>query len=206
MKKPTLRAKCVYASSTSEGPADSSPVRDANGGASLEKALPGSGVGRGRGAVQQHKQAVLQPRVLADSAPHEQSLNSTTPTLSDPQKDRSSHEHFGSGSSSAFAGQVKAAVDARSGEANQAQSPTATPMVDVSLFPSVQAVADLDALAGETVCELPPRKQADSLVHAYWSQVNPMLPVLSRPQFMSTGAHIAPCSQVPPSGRTSEYS
>lgn len=184
LKKPTLRAKCVYASSTSEGPADSSPVRDANGGASLEKALPGSGVGRGRGPVQQQKQAVLQPRVLADSAPHEQSLNSTTRTLSDPPKHWSSHEHFGSGSSSTFAGQVKAAVDARSGGANQAQSPTATPMVDVSLFPSVQAVADLDGLAGETVCELPPRKQADSFVHAYWSQVNPMLPVLSRPQFM----------------------
>lgn len=126
----------------------------------------------------------MQPRVLADSAPHGQPLKSTTSTLSDSQKDCSSREHFGSGSSSAFARQVKAAIDARSGEVNQPQSPTATPMVDISLFPSVQGVADVDGLADGTECELPTRKQADSYVDAYWSRVNPLLPVLSRPQFM----------------------
>lgn len=105
---------------------------------------------------------------------------------------RASHEHFGSSSGKTFTGQVKAAIDARSGRVVEPQSPTATPMVDVSLFPSLQDDVVLDGLADGMEYELPPRKKADNLVNSYWSLIHPLFPVLNRSRFMhSYGALFA---------------
>lgn len=57
-------------------------------------------------------------------------------------------------------------------------------MVDVSLFPSPQDGTTADALADGFDYDLPPRKQADHLVQAYWSFFHPLFPVLNRLQFM----------------------
>lgn len=57
-------------------------------------------------------------------------------------------------------------------------------MVNISLFPSLWDDTIFDGLADGMDYELPARKQADSLVSAYWSFVHPLFPVLSKPRFI----------------------
>ncbi|KKP03430.1 fungal specific transcription factor domain-containing protein [Trichoderma harzianum] len=182
-KKPAFQGKCIYTPSPSERSAGSPSTRYAY--AASESAL-------GREPVQQQKSGVLRPPiVLPSAAPPEQSLTPplpAAPTLAISgitQQSRSTHEHFGNGSSNAFTEQIKAAIDARSfGGAPRPQDPTATPMVDISLFPSLQDDTVVDGLADGMEYELPARKQADFLVYAYWSLVHPLFPVLSKPRFI----------------------
>ncbi|OAL57103.1 hypothetical protein IQ07DRAFT_582349 [Pyrenochaeta sp. DS3sAY3a] len=182
-KRPAFRLSCNYASSSLEGSTGSPHVRDAN--AAFERLSSEPRIGRAPVQLQMH--GAVHATVLSNSATNEHSPGKVTSMRSDSDKDcgsSASHELLGSSSSSAFTGQIKAAIDAISGVAALPQSPLATPMVDVPLFPSFQEATDLDGMADRMECELPPRKQADSFVHAYWSLVDPLFPVLNRPQFM----------------------
>jgi hypothetical protein len=100
-----------------------------------------------------------------------------------------SREHFGSSSTGAFIRQIKAAIDAKFGRNTLLQNPSlpnpnAVPLVDASLFPPLQDYTDTDGIAGGMEYELPPRKQADHLLNVYWSFVDPLFPVINKPDFM----------------------
>lgn len=159
-KRPALRSECVYAPSASVCPRDSPSPRHASAN---------SGPALGRGPAQQ------------------ETATPTLPTSGTTCKNISSYEHFGNSSSSAFTGQIKAAIDARSFErVPRPQSPTTTPLVDISLFPSLRDDTIAEDLVNGMEYELPPRKQADLLVNAYWSFVHPLFPVLIRSRFMKS--------------------
>lgn len=113
-------------------------------------------------------------------------LAPTTQAVSDiTQQSGGTHEQFRNSSSNAFTEQIKATIDARSfGGAPWLQDPTAIPMVDPSLFPSLQDDTVVDGLVDRMEYELPARKQADFLVSAYWYLVHPSFPVLNKPQFI----------------------
>ncbi|USP77947.1 glycoside hydrolase family 32 protein [Curvularia clavata] len=96
------------------------------------------------------------------------------------------HVVFGNSSHSAFTNQIKAAIDLRSGAMSTPQSPSATPLVDVPIFPSPHGDNVLNSLADATEYELPPRRQADELVHTYWSVMHPLFPVPDRSRFMQS--------------------
>lgn len=98
----------------------------------------------------------------------------------------------------AFTGQIKAAIDARFGGRALPLSPSAVPLVDASLFAPLQDDAVIDGMAGGMEYELPPRKQADHLVHAYWSFVDPLFPVLSKPHFIHSYGASFPASRLIP--------
>ncbi|KAH7304669.1 fungal-specific transcription factor domain-containing protein [Stachybotrys elegans] len=172
-KRPAFRGKCVYAPSPSERPAGSPSTQYAY--ATSESALV-------REPAQQRKSGVLQPPIVLSSVAPEQSLASPLPpAITQPSR---STQHFGDSSSSAFAEQIKAAIDSRSsGGAPHPKEPTATPLVDISLFPSLENDSIIDDLADGMEYELPTRMQADFLVHSYWSLVHPLFPVLSEPRF-----------------------
>lgn len=190
-KRPALQGKCIYTPSGPECLTGSPSARDSH--PSLEKTPSESR--HGRESVQPPKPGVLQqPKIFPSPASREQLLPlPVTPSQSRSCTDgRESREHFGRSSSIVFTEQIQAAIDARSGATVQAQSPIAMPMVDVPLFPSHQDDAVIDGLADGMEYELPPRKQADYLVHTYWSLVDPLFPVLSRPRFMhSYGSFVA---------------
>ena len=120
---------------------------------------------------------------LATSPPHQHGSGIVDPSVASSVR----ASHLGNSSSSAFTGQIKAAIDARSGAAPHPQTPAVTPMVDVPLFPLPQndaAAAAADGVADGLDYDLPPRKRADGLVQAYWSFFHPMFPIMHRPQFM----------------------
>ncbi|CAN9170053.1 unnamed protein product [Alternaria sp. RS040] len=182
-KRPALQGKCIYALNPS-GPSTA-------GSSSIRSAYATSESARGRRSVQPQNFGVSQPPiVLPSDAPPEQPLSPSLPLaptqdVSDiTQQSRGTREPFGNNSNSNFIEQVKAAIDARSPDrAPRPQDLTATPMVDVSLFPSLQETV-IDDLADGLDYELPARKQADSLVNAYWSLVHPLFPVLDKPRFI----------------------
>lgn len=78
-----------------------------------------------------------------------------------------------------FAGDVAAAIDARTGLTPVTAS-ALVPFVDAPLF------GELD-LEPETIAkhrELPPRQYADNLVSIYWQHIDPVEPVLDRERFV----------------------
>jgi hypothetical protein len=95
-----------------------------------------------------------------------------------------SREHFGSSSPGAFTRQIKAAIDAKFGQNTPLPHPSPVPLVDASLFPLLRDHAATDGMAGGMEYELPPRKQADHLLNVYWTFVDPLFPVISKPDFM----------------------
>jgi hypothetical protein len=143
--------------------------------------------------TQQDRPDIFAPSIPSSvNAPHAPAI-AIEPTVPAPASHRdysagAHHEHFGSSSSSAFTGQIKAVINARSGGVSHPQTPAATPMVDVSLFPSAQDDAATAVMPNGLDYDLPPRRRADQLVQAYWSLLHPLFPVLSRIQFMSSYA------------------
>lgn len=101
------------------------------------------------------------------------------------QRSGRTHEHFGHSSGNAFTEQIKATIDARSfGGATRLQNRTAIPIVDISLFPSLQDDTVVDGLVDRMEYELLARKQTDLLVSAYWYLVHPLFPVIRKSQFI----------------------
>lgn len=143
------------------------------------------------GPVQhQHLGDVFAPGSISDSQLHERYLpEPPPPTLADSHTDcnnRGTNARFGSSSHSAFTGQIRAAIDQRSGGTARPQSPFATPLVDVPIFPSPHNDTLLSSLADATEYELPPRRQSDDLVRTYWSLMHPLFPVLDRSRLMQS--------------------
>jgi hypothetical protein len=183
LKRPALRAKCGYSSNTAES--SSSRLHTPNPLAAVETifSLPELGSG-----LVQHQPLgdVLAPAPVSPSQPRNRYLpEPLPPTLPDSHTDyRAINARFGSSSHSTFTGQIRAAIDLRSGGMARPQSPSATPLVDVPIFPSPHDDAVLSSLADATEYELPPRRQADDLVHTYWSLMHPLFPVLDWSRLM----------------------
>ncbi|KAH7078178.1 putative C6 transcription factor [Paraphoma chrysanthemicola] len=176
-KRPMLLEQCVYAPNPYNHPTGRPPVAITD--AVSEEIFPPSGLGRGSIRV---ATCLSQPPAVCGPSPP---LPVTPmPSGSYVEHGAASYELFGGSSSSAFIEQIKAVIEARFGEVTQPRSPTAIPMVNISLFPSHQDVAAIDDLSACMEYEMPPRKQADNLVEAYWSQMDPIFPVLSKPRFM----------------------
>ncbi|KAL5603463.1 hypothetical protein FOVSG1_006213 [Fusarium oxysporum f. sp. vasinfectum] len=196
LKRSGLQGRCVYIPISSE--------RRAGSSSSIGAAPPGLGKipsESDKDCMQQPKSDGLQqPQILEPTLPlpaipmhHQRSTASAF--LSDPSNicteptsqtvgGSGTGEHFGSSSNGTFTGQIKAAIDAKFGRCGLPPSPSAVPLVDASMFPPLQDETAIDGTAGGMEYELPPRKQADHLINTYWSFVDPLFPVLSKPHFM----------------------
>lgn len=187
LKREALQAKCEYSPNTAERstrrPHIPTPL------AAVEAILPLSELGSE--PVQHQQSRDLQtPDIVSSPQPHDRHLQGPSPpTLTDSRADcnsRATNSGFVSSSHGTFTGQIRAVIDQRSGGVARPQSPSAMPLVDVPIFPSPQDDTVLDSLPDATECELPPRRQADELVHTYWSLMHPLFPVLDRSRFMQS--------------------
>ncbi|PWY80813.1 hypothetical protein BO94DRAFT_520762 [Aspergillus sclerotioniger CBS 115572] len=77
-----------------------------------------------------------------------------------------------------FAGDVAAAIDARTGMI-PATTSNLVPFVDAPLFGEL----DLEPNPFTNGCALPPRQYADNLVNIYWQHIDPVEPVLCQERF-----------------------
>lgn len=186
LKRPALRAKCGYSSNTAECP--SPRLHTPNPLAAVETNFPLSELGSGPVQHQPLGDAPA-PGLVSASQPRDRYLPETLPpTLPDSHTDYNcaTNARFGSSSHNTFAGQIRAAIDLRSGGMTRPQSPSATPLVDVPIFPSPHDDAVLSSLVDATEYELPPRRQADDLVHTYLSLMHPLFPVLDWSRLMQS--------------------
>ena len=136
LKRPALRAKCGYSSNTAE--CSSPTLHTPNPLASVETNVPLSELESG---PVQHQPLgdVLAPGIVSASQPHDRYLpEPLPPTMPDSHTDYNytSNAKIGSSSHSTFTGQIRAAIDLRSGGMARSQSPSATPLIDVPIFPS----------------------------------------------------------------------
>ena len=187
LKRPALREKCEYSPNTAEHSTSRLPIPRPS--AAGEAIFPLSELGSE--PIQHQQLRDLQtPGISSVSQPHNIYRPEPAPsTLADSHTDRNNritNARFGSSSHSAFTNQIKAAIDLRSGAMARPQSPSATPLVDVPIFPSPHDDTVLNSLADATEYELPPRRQADDLVHTYWSVMHPLFPVPDRSRFMQS--------------------
>jgi hypothetical protein len=186
LKRPALRERCGYSTNTAE--CSSPRLHTPNPLAAVEANFLLSELGSG---PVQHQPFgdVLAPGLVSASQPYDRYLpEPPPPTLPDSHTgyDRATNARLGSRSHSTFTGQIRAAIDLRSGSMARPQSPSATPLVDVPIFPSPHDDAVLSSLADATEYELPPRRQADDLVHTYCSLMHPLFPVLDWSRLMQS--------------------
>lgn len=102
-------------------------------------------------------------------------------TLSVPQKPRGPESYYG-GSPRAFAGEVNAAVHARSG-APLSGALSLNPMTDAPLFGSLSH-QHLFNKENEVENVLPPRRRADHLLDIYLRRIQPLEPILDEAHFV----------------------
>lgn len=187
LKRPALQAKCEYSPNTAERSTRRPHIP--NSLAAVEAIVPLSELGS-EPVQHQHLEVLQTPDIVSSPRPHDRYLQGPAPpTLTDSRTDRNNcatNSGFSTSSHGTFTGQIRAVIDQRSGIIARPQSPSATPLVDVPIFPSPQDDTVLNNLADATECELPPRRQADDLVHTYWSLMHPLFPVLDRSRFMQS--------------------
>lgn len=83
---------------------------------------------------------------------------------------------------SIFAGEVKAAIDARYGLPSSGRS-NLTPMMDAPLFGLLPRHHTTDSNIYDIDNVLPPRKHADQLIDIYWRYIQPLEPFLEKERF-----------------------
>jgi hypothetical protein len=86
------------------------------------------------------------------------------------------------GNTGAFAGEVKAAIDARLGLPSVGK-PSLVPMTDAPLFGSLYRRKVSDSSVHHIDNVLPPRRHADHLMDIYWQHIQPLEPILERDRF-----------------------
>ena len=88
-------------------------------------------------------------------------------------------QYFGSSSAGSFTRQIKAAIDARLGIS---QSPKAPQIINATGLQG-NSVSKIIGISDGPDYVLPPRRQADRLMDAYWFYVDPLYPFLDRQEW-----------------------
>lgn len=108
-----------------------------------------------------------------------------TPSVNpEPAQCHDSRESYCDGVPGVFAGEVKAAIDARLGHRPGVRpSLIPIPMTDAPLFGSLSRRQTTTSSTYHTDNVLPPRTHADHLMRLYWCHIHPLEPVLEQKSF-----------------------